>query len=62
LEAVSSICNLRTRHAVHVFDKFPKYNMKILLGDLNAKVDKKDISNQQLGMSVYMNLLMTMEL
>jgi endonuclease/exonuclease/phosphatase family metal-dependent hydrolase len=26
-----------------VFDKFPKYHMKILLGDFNAKVDRKDI-------------------
>jgi hypothetical protein len=27
----------------HVFDKFPKYHMKILLGDFNAKVGKEDI-------------------
>jgi hypothetical protein len=26
-----------------VFDKFPKYHMKILLGDFIAKVDKEDI-------------------
>jgi exonuclease III len=26
-----------------VFDKFPKYHMKILLGDFNAKVGRKDI-------------------
>jgi hypothetical protein len=26
-----------------VFDKFPKYHMKILLGDLNAKVGREDI-------------------
>jgi hypothetical protein len=26
-----------------VFDKFPKYHMKILLGDFNAKVGKEDI-------------------
>jgi hypothetical protein len=26
-----------------VFDKFPKYYMKILLGDFNAKVDREDI-------------------
>jgi hypothetical protein len=25
-----------------VFDKFPKYHMKIMLGDLNAKVDRED--------------------
>ncbi|PNF26439.1 hypothetical protein B7P43_G16450 [Cryptotermes secundus] len=27
----------------HVFDKFPKYPMKILLGDFNAKVGREDI-------------------
>jgi hypothetical protein len=26
-----------------VFRKFPKYHMKILLGDLNAKVGREDI-------------------
>jgi exonuclease III len=26
-----------------VFDQFPRYNMKILLGDFNAKIDKEDI-------------------
>jgi hypothetical protein len=26
----------------HVFDKFPKYRMKILLGDFNAKVGRKN--------------------
>jgi hypothetical protein len=32
-----------------IFDKFPKYTMKILLGHFNAKVGKKDIfANQQL--------------
>jgi hypothetical protein len=29
-------------------DKFPKYLMKILLGDFNAKVGRKDNFNQQL--------------
>jgi exonuclease III len=27
----------------HIFDKFPKYHMKILLGDFNAKVGREDI-------------------
>jgi hypothetical protein len=27
----------------HVFDKFPKYHMKNLLGDFNAKVGREDI-------------------
>jgi hypothetical protein len=26
-----------------VFDKFPKYHMKILLGDFNAKVGREEI-------------------
>jgi hypothetical protein len=26
-----------------IFDKFPKYHTKILLGDFNAKVDREDI-------------------
>jgi hypothetical protein len=25
----------------HIFDKFPQYHMKILLGDLSAKVSRK---------------------
>jgi hypothetical protein len=45
-----------------IFHKFPKYNMKIFLGDLNAKVSRNDILNQQLGMKVYMTLVMIMEL
>jgi hypothetical protein len=28
-----------------VFDKFPKYLMKMLLGDFNAKVGREDIFN-----------------
>jgi exonuclease III len=45
-----------------VFHKFPKYHMKILLGDFNAKVGKEDILNRQLGMKVYTKLVMIMEL
>jgi hypothetical protein len=26
-----------------IFDKFPKYHMKMLLGDFNAKVGREDI-------------------
>jgi exonuclease III len=33
-----------------VFDKFPKYHMKILLGDFNDKVGREDFLNRQLGM------------
>jgi hypothetical protein len=45
-----------------VFDKFPKYHMKILLGDFNAKVAGKIFLNRQLGMQVYTKLVMIMEL
>jgi hypothetical protein len=31
------------RELEHVFDKFPKYHMNILLGGFNAKVGKEDI-------------------
>jgi hypothetical protein len=33
----------------HVFDKFPKYHMKILLGDFIAKVDREDIFKPTVG-------------
>jgi hypothetical protein len=33
----------------HVFNKFPKYHMKILLGDFNAKVGKEDIFKLTIG-------------
>jgi hypothetical protein len=33
----------------HVFDKFPKYLMKILLGDFNAKVGRKGILKPTVG-------------
>ncbi|PNF25464.1 hypothetical protein B7P43_G07688 [Cryptotermes secundus] len=33
----------------HVFDKFPKYPMKILLGDINVKVGREDISKLTTG-------------
>jgi hypothetical protein len=29
----------------HVFHQSPRYDMKILLGDFNAKVGREDISN-----------------
>jgi hypothetical protein len=32
-----------------VFDKFPKYHMKILLGDFNAKVGRDDIFKPRIG-------------
>jgi hydroxypyruvate isomerase len=45
-----------------VFDKFPKYHIKILLEDFNAKVSRKIFLNRQLGMKVYTKLVMIMEL
>jgi hypothetical protein len=33
----------------HVFDWFPRYNMKILLGDLNAKVGRENIFKPTTG-------------
>ena len=32
-----------------VFDHFPKYHMKILLGDFNAKVEREDIFKSTIG-------------
>jgi hypothetical protein len=32
-----------------IFDKFPKYHMKILLGDLSAKVGREDIFKPKIG-------------
>jgi hypothetical protein len=32
-----------------VFDKFPTYHMKILLGDFHAKVGKEDIFKPTFG-------------
>jgi exonuclease III len=32
-----------------VFDKFPKYHMKIILGDFNAKVGREDIFKPTIG-------------
>jgi hypothetical protein len=45
-----------------MFDKFPKYQTKMLLADFSAKVGKEDFSNGQLKMRIYMKLLMIMNL
>jgi hypothetical protein len=45
-----------------VFDKFPKYHMKFLLGDFNAKVGREDISKPTIGNEVYTKSVMIMEL
>jgi hypothetical protein len=36
----------------YVFEKFPKYHTKILLGNFNAKVGREDIFKPTIGMSV----------
>ena len=33
----------------HVFDNFPKYHMKIMLGDYNAKLERQDIFKPTFG-------------
>jgi hypothetical protein len=33
----------------HVLDQFPKYHMKLLLGDFNGKVGKEDIFKPTIG-------------
>jgi hypothetical protein len=43
-----------------VFDKFPKYHMKNLLGDFSAKIGREDIFKPTLG--VCMKLVMIVEL
>jgi exonuclease III len=45
-----------------IFDKFPKYHMKILLGDFNTEVDREDFLSEELGMKVYTKSEMIMEL
>jgi hypothetical protein len=45
-----------------IFNKFPKYHMKILLGDLNAKVGREDIFKPTIGNESYTKLVMIMEL
>jgi hypothetical protein len=42
-----------------VFHHFPNYHMKILLGDFSAIVGRERVlSNRQLGMSVYIRIVM----
>jgi hypothetical protein len=47
----------------HVFDQFPRYDMKILLGDFNAKVSRENIFKPTIrNERVHMKLVMIMEL
>jgi hypothetical protein len=43
-------------------DKFPKYHMKILLGDFNAKVDKENIFKATIGNESLHEIRMIMEI
>ena len=45
-----------------VFDNFPRYHMKLLLGDFKAKRGERIFSNRQLGMRVYIRIVMRMVL
>jgi hypothetical protein len=46
----------------HVFNKFPKYHINILLRDINAKVGRKTFLNRQLGTKFYKKLVTIIEL
>jgi hypothetical protein len=46
----------------HAIRKFPKYHMKNLLRDFNAKVGRDGFLNKQLGTKVHTKLVMIMEL
>jgi hypothetical protein len=45
-----------------VFHHFPKYLMKIMLGDNNEKWGEMTFSTRQLGMGVYIRIVMIMAL
>jgi hypothetical protein len=45
-----------------VFDHFPKYHMKILLGEFNPKVGERIFPNQRLEMRIYIRIVMIMVL
>jgi len=45
-----------------VLDHFPKYHLKILLGDLNAKVERETIFKPTNGMRVYIRKVLIMVL
>jgi hypothetical protein len=45
-----------------VFYQFPRYHMKILFKNFNAKVRRGDILNQHLGMREYAKFVMVMGL
>jgi hypothetical protein len=46
----------------NVFDKFLEYHKKMLLDNFSAEIEKIFSNQQQLGIRVYMKLLMIIEL
>jgi hypothetical protein len=45
-----------------IFNKFPKYEMKILFGDFNAKEGREDIFKLTIGNESLQKLVMILEL
>jgi hypothetical protein len=45
-----------------IFDQFPRYDVKILLSDLNVKVGSEDVFKLTVGSEVHVKLIMVMEL
>jgi hypothetical protein len=48
-DEIDDIKNRFHEEVEQVFDKFPKYHMKILLADFNAKVGREDIFKPTIG-------------
>jgi hypothetical protein len=48
-DKIDDVNNSFCKKLERVFDKFPKYRMKILLGDFGAKVGKEDIFKPTVG-------------
>jgi exonuclease III len=48
-DKIDDIKNRFYEELEQVFDKFPRYHMKILLGDFNAKVGREDIFKPTIG-------------
>jgi len=44
------------------FNHFPKYHVKNLLRDFNTKIRRENIFKRQLGMGIYIRILMIMVL
>jgi hypothetical protein len=60
-DKINDIKNSFYEELEQVFDKFPKYHMKMLFGDFNAKVGRETLSNLLLGMRLYTKLVMLTE-